>query len=240
MALTAFSRKLFGAIALLLALSVGACGTTSNTAGSPTSTSAPACTVSASDITPSGGGSPTAPTKDPTATGSLTISGSTALQPLFQKAQPLFDGANGTKTTVNGGGSGTGLANVESGSVQIGMSDLFAQEKSTTAYNDLKDTIPGAVVFTLVVNKDVGGTVTNLTSQQIKDIFTGNDTNWSQVGGPNEAINVIVRSSGSGTRFTFDKYVLGSTTGTDEPAGASADSSTGQLITDVGTKPGSI
>jgi phosphate transport system substrate-binding protein len=241
MALKAISRKLLGAIALLLALSVAACGSSSTGAGgNPTATSAPACTVSTSDLQPSSSGSPTAPTKDPAATGSLTISGSTALQPLFQKAQPLFDGANGTKTTVDGGGSGTGLSAVESGSVKIGMSDLFAQEKSATAYNDLVDHQVATVVFTLVVSSDIGSSVKGLTTQQIKDIFTGTDTNWSQVGGPNEAINVIVRSSGSGTRFTFDKYVLGSTTGTDSPSGAAADSSTGQLITDVGSKPGSI
>ena len=237
------SRAMLGTGAITVAMLVAACGSSSsgNAGSSATSTSvATACSVSASDLQLQSSGAAAAPTKNPNATGSLQITGSTALQPLFQVAQPLFDSANGTKTNVGGGGSGTGLGNAESGTSAIGMSDLFAQEKSTTAYTDLKDHQVAAVIFTIVVNKDIGSTVTNLTSDQIKAIYSGTYTNWSQLGGPNEAINVIVRTSGSGTRFTFDKYVLGDPKASDQPAGAASDDSTGQLVTDIGSKAGSI
>jgi phosphate transport system substrate-binding protein len=146
-------------------------------------------------------------------TGSITTSGSTALQPLIQDAATAYDSAcPGATITVNGGGSGTGLSQVAQGAVQIGASDVLANTKlATPVAGTLVDHVVCRQGWIVVTNLDVTG-VTNLTTQQNIDIWTGKDTNWSQVGGPNLPIVLIFRPQSSGTRATFKKLVLGGAT----------------------------
>jgi phosphate transport system substrate-binding protein len=143
-------------------------------------------------------------------TGNITSSGSTALQPLIQAAATAYTKAcPGGNITVNGGGSGTGLSQVAAGSVQIGASDVLAGSKlATPDANKLVDHIVARQGWIVVTNKDVTG-VTNLTTQQNIDIWTGVDTNWKQVGGPDMKIVLIFRPASSGTRATFKSLVLG-------------------------------
>jgi len=145
--------------------------------------------------------------------GSITEAGSTALQPLIQDAATAYQTAcPGATITVNGGGSGTGLSQVDAGSVQIGASDVLANTKLATPDADtLVDHVVCRQGWIVVTNLDVTG-VTNLTTQQNIDIWTGTDTNWSQVGGPNLPIVLIFRPQSSGTRATFKKLVLGGAT----------------------------
>ena len=117
-AFTRFLRTLVGAGALTATMLVAACGGAGASTTTTPNASLTACTVTASDLKTTGGGTATA-TKDATATGALTIDGSTALKPLFAEAQAAFDTVNGTKTAVNGGGSGTGL-HVADGAVAAG------------------------------------------------------------------------------------------------------------------------
>jgi phosphate transport system substrate-binding protein len=234
----AISCALLGAIAIPLALSVGACAPSTSTTSILT-----ACHVTASALTIRGG------SKSPAQTlpaGTLNIDGSTALAPLFQEAagNVSANSANSKVTvTITPNGSGTGLNDVENGTVQIGMSDVFAQEKATATvtYGDLMDNQVAVVPFTLVVSQDISSQVENLTTQQIKDIYAGNTTNWSQVGGPNEPITVVVRTKTSGTRATFDKFVLSDPKQlNDEPAGAQTADTTGELVTDISNSHGAI
>jgi phosphate transport system substrate-binding protein len=145
--------------------------------------------------------------------GSITTAGSTALQPLIQDAATAYDAAcPGATITVNGGGSGTGLSQVVAGSVQIGASDVLANTKLATPDADtLVDHVVCRQGWIVVTNPDVTG-VTNLTTQQNIDIWTGTDTNWKQVGGPDMPIVLIFRPQSSGTRATFKKLVLGGAT----------------------------
>jgi phosphate transport system substrate-binding protein len=238
MALKAISRTLLGSVALALVLPISACASSSVTNRALT-----ACHVTARDLTVPGGGKSRAPILP---AGSLNIDGSTALAPLFQQAagSASANSANSKVTvTITPNGSGTGLNDVESGAVQIGMSDVFAQEKATTttSYSDLMDNQVAVVPFTLVVSQDISSQVENLTTQQIKDIYAGNITNWSQVGGPNEPITVVVRTRTSGTRATFDKFVLNDPKQVnDEPAGAQTADKTGELVTDIANSRGAI
>ncbi|WP_234121081.1 phosphate ABC transporter substrate-binding protein [Clostridium hydrogenum] len=142
--------------------------------------------------------------------GSITASGSTALQPLAEDSVAGFKTKNpDANVNVQGGGSGTGLSQVAQGAVDIGDSDIYADQGGKLSADDVKALVDHKVCvigFSVVTSSDV--TVKSLTKQQIQDIFKGNITNWSKVGGPNEAINVINRPASSGTRATFFKTVM--------------------------------
>ena len=166
--------------------------------------------------------------------GSVTASGSTALAPLVKAVATQYESkCSGATITVNLGGSKTGLANVEAGSSDIGDSDIPA----SSTQSDLVDHQVAVVIFGVIVNKDV--TVSNITTAQLKEIYTGKVTNWSQVGGPNLPIVVISRPASSGTRATFAKYVLGGPETVSGPSHLTSDS-TGVVITNVASTNGAI
>lgn len=172
--------------------------------------------------------------------GTITAVGSTALQPLCEAAAEQFMEKNsGVQITVQGGGSGQGITQITQGAVQIGNSDVFAETKVKDAA-DLKKITDNKVCIVgmgPIVNKDV--TVDDLTIEQLKQIFTGEVTNWSQVGGANAEITVINRASGSGTRATFEAAVLGDTKVPDSFKPQEQDSS-GTAAKMVASTPGAI
>ena len=200
-----------------------------------------ACGGGASSAPSQPGGSSQAPGSSSSAScvgGSITAAGSTALQPLVDAAGKAYTAAcPGSTVNVQGGGSGTGLTQVLQGAVQIGDSDVTAESKlATPDANSLVDHVVARQGWVMVTNTSVTG-VTNLTTDQAKQIWTGQITNWKSVGGPDEPIVLIIRPASSGTRATFRSIVLG---GADEAAGqALTEDSNGAVTTAVQSTPGS-
>ena len=207
----------FGALAIAAALIVGACSSAAATPTAAPATPAPTPTAVAAADTPTAAAAVATPSAAPTVncvSGTITAAGSTALQPLVDAAGKAYHQAcSGATITVNGGGSGTGLSQVAAGSINIGDSDVTAQSKLATPQpaDSLVDHIVARQGWIVVTNKGVTG-VTNLTTQQNQDIWTGKTTNWKDVGGPDLKIVLIFRPASSGTRSTFKKLVLNNMT----------------------------
>jgi len=170
--------------------------------------------------------------------GSFLASGSSALQPLVEQVSMKFMETNKkVSIQVQAGGSGTGLTQVSEGQSDIGNSDVFAEEKlDADKAKELVDHQVAVVGMAAVVNSKVE--VDNLTKQQLIDIFTGKVTNWKDVGGNDQKIQIINRPSSSGTRATFEKYALGQKS--EDLPGSIQEESSGTVRKLVGETPGAI
>lgn len=143
--------------------------------------------------------------------GTITAAGSSALKPLADDAAEYFNELHpDVSITIDAGGSGQGLQQVADGTVDIGNSDVTAEEKLDASMAEgLVDHQVCVITMAPIVNPDVAEAgVTDLTKDQLISIFTGETTNWSEVGGPDEDIVLITRPESSGTRATFEKYAL--------------------------------
>lgn len=165
----------------------------------------------------------------------ITVVGSSAMQLLAEQAGNDYRLSHpDSNIVVQGGGSGTGLSQVQAGAVEIGTSDVFAEAQKGIDAKKLQNHLVAVVGIVPIVNKSAG--VKNLTRQQLSDIFTGKITNWKQVGGKNQNITVINRSKGSGTRGTFEGLILNGK----KPIQAQEQDSNGTVRKIVSSTPGTI
>jgi len=178
---------------------------------------------------------------DSSLSGTITAAGSSALKPLADDAADSFlNDHPDVSITIDAGGSGEGLKQVSEGTVDIGNSDVAAEDKlDETAAKELVDHQVCVVTMAPIVNKDVAEAgVKSLTKEQLISIFTGKTTNWKDVGGSDEDIVLVTRPESSGTRATFQKYALD---GNEEASNTSMETDdSGVLLTNVKSTNGAI
>lgn len=136
----------------------------------------------------------------------VIVTGSTTILPIAEQAREGFESANsGTSVLVSGLGSSAGIEAVAAGTSDIGTSsrDLKEEEEGL----GLIDTPIAFDGIAVIVNPD--NPVKQLTLDQLRDIFAGKITNWSEVGGADLKIDLVNRDEASGTREAFKKIVMG-------------------------------
>ena len=172
--------------------------------------------------------------------GTVTLSGSSALLPLVEASIDGFIEKNpGYEINAQAGGSGAGLTQVLDGSVNIGNSDIFANEKlEEDKAKELVDHKVVAQGFAIVVNEAAG--VKELTKERIEAVFSGKVKNWKEVGGADKEIFLIHRPSSSGTRATFVKTVLGGDKNLENDSLGSVQDSSGAVAKAMAQNDGAV
>ena len=165
--------------------------------------------------------------------GSLSLAGSTSMEKLCEALKESFMEKNpGVTVTVEYTGSGSGIESVTAGSVDIGDSSraLTDDEKA----NGVEENIVAIDGIAVITDKD--NSVTELTSDDLKKIYTGEISNWKDLGGKDEAIVAIGREAASGTRGAFEELLDVK----DQCKYAQELDSTGAVLAKVGSTPGAI
>ena len=165
--------------------------------------------------------------------GTVNTAGSTSMKDVMAVLTEVFEKENpGVTINYTGSGSGAGIEGATSGTCDIGLSSraLKDEEKESGAVENIV-ALDGVAI---VVNPANG--VENLTVEQIAQIFTGEITNWSEVGGADGEIAVFGREAGSGTRGAFEEIV-----GVEDACKYTNEySSTGDVIGNVASNPNGI
>lgn len=165
--------------------------------------------------------------------GSVSMSGSTSMEKLANAvAESFMEKYPNVTVTAEFTGSSAGIESVLAGSVDIGNSsrNLKDDEKSAGAVENIV-AIDGIAVVADPANK-----VEDLTKDQLVSIYTGETKNWSEVGGDNQAIVVVGREAGSGTRGAFEELLDIA----DACVYANELDSTGAVMAKVASTPGAI
>ncbi|HEY2495403.1 MAG TPA: phosphate ABC transporter substrate-binding protein [Paenibacillus sp.] len=176
-----------------------------------------------------------------TLSGKITVNGSTALLPLTLQAAKEFQKLNPkVRIAASGKGSVTGPQAVKKGIADIGACDWDASMDvpGFKAFDGQVANKVAVIPFATVVNKNVS--VSNLTTDQLKGIYSGKITNWKDVGGDNADIVVVTRAFGSGTRVNYQAKALGGGEITKKEKSYKEVGSSGDMKTAVATTPNAI
>lgn len=137
--------------------------------------------------------------------GSITIAGSTSVQPFSDVLAEEFTKKNpDAQINVQGGGSSQGIEAAISGAADIGSSSReLKPEETTKGLKEYKIALDGVAIVTNPANK-----ICELKMEDIRNIYLCNVTNWKELGGDNAPITVVCREEGSGTRGAFEDIVM--------------------------------
>ena len=165
--------------------------------------------------------------------GKVATDGSTSMQKVIMSLKETFEGENaGVEVTYNPTGSGSGITAVAEGRCDIGLSSRAL--KDAEKEQGLVGTVLAYDGIAVIINPE--NTVEDLSVEQIAAIYTGEITNWSEVGGIDAEIVLIGREAGSGTRGGFEEIV-----GVEDACQYRQElTSTGDVITAVSQNPGAI
>lgn len=166
-------------------------------------------------------------------TGTISLAGSTSMEKLCEAMSESFMADNqGITVTVEYVGSGAGIESLSKGSVDIGNSsrNLKPEELSSGCVENVV-ALDGIAV---IVDKNNG--VTDISSDDLKKLYTGEIKNWKELGGADEAVVVIGREAGSGTRDAFEELLELK----DKCDYAQQLDSTGAVLAKVASTPGAI
>lgn len=137
----------------------------------------------------------------------VQIAGSTSVQPVVEKLADQYQKTHpNVRINVQGGGSGLGIRTTEQNIVSIGMS---SKSLSSGEKDGLNEYIIGKDGIVIAIN--TANPINNLTTDEIRDLFSGNISNWNQIGGSDTDVHVIVREAGSGTLQSFQDMIMGKT-----------------------------
>lgn len=166
-------------------------------------------------------------------TGKVATDGSTSMEKVIGALKETFEGENtGVEVTYNPTGSSAGITAVAEGRCDIGLSSRNL--KDSEKEQGLVGTVLAYDGIAVIINPE--NTVEDLTVEQIAAIYTGEITNWSEVGGIDAEIVLIGREASSGTRSGFEEIV-----GVEDLCQYHQElSSTGDVITAVSQNPGAI
>ena len=215
-------KRIMGIVltAVMLAAALSGCG--SNTAA-PAASTAPSAAPEAVEST--------AP--EAKLSGSVSTDGSTSMQKVIGALGEAFTEANpDVNFTYNPTGSGSGITAVSEGRCDIGLSSRNLKDEE--AAKGLKATVLALDGIAVIVNPE--NPVSELSLEQIAKIYTGEITNWSELGGADAEIVVIGREAGSGTRDGFESI----TKTADACVYRQELTSTGDVITTVAQNPDAI
>lgn len=138
--------------------------------------------------------------------GGLTVVGSTSVQPFAEVlAEEYMSHHSQEKIYVQGGGSSAGIQAVRTEAAEVGMSSraLMPDERELISVPIAYDAIA------IIVHPT--NPLTNLSIDQIKGIFSRRMTNWREAGGRNHPLTLVTREEGSGTRESFQHFIMGKT-----------------------------
>ena len=164
--------------------------------------------------------------------GTLSMNGSTSMEKVIKAVNGAFmDKNKGVTVNLNLTGSGTGIQEASEGKCDIGNSSRKLKDDEATK---LDATVIGLDGIALVVNPT--NKLEDITIEDLAKVYSGEITNWKDLGGDDKAIVVIGREDGSGTRDGFESIVMGDK----QPQYAQELESTGSVINAVATTDGAI